>query len=211
MGIKKRRLIIVGAGAMAREACQYATESLLDCEVAGFLDSRTSILDGFLGYPPILSSVEDYILRTDDVFLCAIGDPVQRRQYVETILSRGARFISIIHPRAYIGRNVSIGQGCIVAPSAVITCDVTLGNHVFINVQSSVSHDCTLGDYVTVSPGCHLAGGCRLGAGTFLGCHSALIPRTSLATGVFVAAGAVVVESEQRPDVRLMGIPAKMK
>lgn len=211
MVMKNKRLLIIGAGAMAREAYQYATESLLDFEFGGFLDSRSSALAGFVGYPPILSSVEDYNLSKDDVFLSAIGDPVQRRHYVEAISSRGGRFISIIHPRAYIGRNVSIGQGCIIAPSVAVTCDVTLGNHVIINVQSSVSHDCTLGDYVTVSPGCHLAGGCQLDEGTFLGCHSALIPRTHLAPGIFVAAGAVVVESEQRPNIRLMGIPAKMK
>lgn len=209
--MKKQRLLIIGAGAMAREAYQYATESLLNFEFAGFLDSRSSVLTDFSGYPPVLSSVEDYNLSTDDVFLCAIGDPVHRRHYVEAILSRGGRFISIIHPQAYIGRNVSIGQGCIIAPSVVLTCDVTIGNHVIINVQSSVSHDCIMGDYVTISPGCHLAGGCQVDEGTFLGCHSALIPRTHLASGIFVAAGAVVVESEPRLNVRLMGIPAIIK
>lgn len=211
MTTKKLQLVIIGAGPMGRETYQYAIESIPDVAVRGFLDGRRGILDGFEGYPVILSSVDDYRICEDDVFVCALGDPAQRRHYVEAILCQGGEFISIIHPRAYIGRNVSIGKGCTIAPSAVVTCEVKIGDHVIVNVQSSISHDCILADYVTLSPGCHLPGGCRLGEGVFMGAHSTLIPNVCLADGVYVAAGAVVIDSGVAPNSRLMGIPAKRK
>lgn len=47
--------------------------------IKGFLDDDKHILDGFEGYPPILSSVEDYEIQEDDVFVCALGDPKMKQ------------------------------------------------------------------------------------------------------------------------------------
>lgn len=206
-----KRLIIIGAGPMGRETCHYAVQAFPEWEIAGFLDDRSHILDGFDKYPPILGAVQNYLVQENDIFLCAIGDSGQREKYVVMLADKGAQFATLIHPRAYLGGNVDIGEGSIVAPSAVITCDVKLGKHVIVNVESSISHDCILADYVTLSPGCHLAGGCRLGESVFMGVHSALIPNVTLASRTFVAAGAVVVASNDIPNVRLMGVPARSK
>ena len=207
----RKRLIIIGAGPMARETYHYAVQTFSEWEIVGFLDDRGYVLDGFEGYPPILGSVESFHAQKNDVFLCAIGDPIQRKKYASILDEKGARFATLIHPQSYVGGHVEIGEGSIVAPSAVITCDVKLGRHVIVNVQSSISHDCVLADYVTLSPGCHLPGGCRLGEGVFMGAHSTIVPNVSLAAGAFVAAGAVVVDSDATPNIRLMGVPARSK
>ena len=209
--MEKRRLLIVGAGPMARETYFYAVQTFPEIEMAGFLDDRGNVLDGFEGYPSILGSVECFHPQENDVFLCAIGDPSQRKKYALIMEEKGMRVATLIHPQAFVGGNVEIGQGSIVAPSAVITSDVTIGRHVIVNVQSSISHDCVLADFVTLSPGCHLPGGCRLEESVFMGAHSTLIPNVSLAAGTFVAAGGVVVASNEIPNVRLMGVPARVK
>ena len=196
---------------MARETYNYAIQTFSELEMVGFLDDRGYVLDGFEGYPPILGSVESFHPQKNDVFLCAIGDPILRKKYASMMEERGVQFATLIHPQAYVGGNVEIGEGCIIGPSAVITCDVHLGKHVIVNIQSSISHDCILSDYVTLSPGCHLTGGCRLDEGVFMGTHSAIIPDVSLARGTFVAAGAVVVGSTHVPNIRLMGVPARIK
>ena len=196
---------------MAREAYHYAVQTFPGLEIAGFLDDRAHVLSECEGYPTILGSVESFRAEESDLFLCAIGDPIQRKKYATIMDEKGARFATLIHPRAYVGGNVEIGEGSIIAPSAVITCDVKVGRHVIVNVQSSISHDCVLSDYVTLSPGSHLTGGCRLDEGVFMGAHSTLIPDVCLAAGTFVAAGAVVVDSDATPNIRLMGVPARMK
>ena len=200
-------LVIIGASAMGRETCAYA----YDCGliVRGFLDSRSSILDGYDEYPPILGSVEEYTPGKDDVFVCAVGEPDEKKQYVDNILCKGGRFISVIHPSAYVGKNVDIDCGCIVAPSSTITADVKIGKHVIVNVSSSISHDCSIGDFVSISPGCHIAGWCTIGTNVFIGVHSTLIPHVTLCNGVYVAAGAVVTKSVE--SGRVMGIPAIKK
>lgn len=200
-------LVIIGARAMGRETFVYAR----DCGmvVKGFLDSKLDALAGFGGYAQILSSVEDYRPAVDDVFVCALGEPVTKRKYVEIIESRGGKFISIVHPTAYIGMNVQMGAGCVICPHTTITCDTKIGSHVILNVNASVNHDAVIGDFVTICPGGNLAGRVKIGNLTFIGAGASVIPDISLGDGVFVAAGAVVTQSFS--SGRLMGVPAVQK
>ena len=198
------KLVIIGASAMGREACAYARECGMD--VKGFLDSRPGILDGFGGYPPIIAPVEEYEPEEGDEFVCAVGDPAPKQKYVEALAAKGARFVSVVHPSAYIGANVRIGEGCIVCPRSVVTNDSVLGRHVIVNVASSINHDNRIGDYTTVCPGVRLAGRVAVGCGVFLGTGALVIPDVRLGDGVFVAAGATVTKSFE--SGRLMGVPA---
>lgn len=198
------RLVIIGARAMGREACSYARESGL--EVKGFLDSDGHALEGFPGYPSILSSVEEYVPGQEDVFVCALGEPEVKRKYVEAVRARGGEFISIVHPKAYVGHNVRVGRGCIICPHSTITNDIVIGDHVIVNVNASVNHDNDIGDYSTLCPGCHLAGRVKLGKAVFLGIGTSIIPDVELGDGVFVAAGSIVTQSFSAG--RLKGVPA---
>lgn len=202
-----KRLVIVGASAMGRETCAYASESGMT--VKGFLDSRSDVLSGLKGYPPILDSVEDYQIEKTDVFICAVGDPMARRQYVSLIENKGGEFVSVIHPTAYIGMNVHVGKGCVIAPHASISNDTIVGDHVIVNLNVSISHDNKISDVCTISPGCHLAGWVTLGENVFLGVGASIIPHVILGDNVFVAAGAVVVKSFE--SGRLIGVPAQVR
>ncbi len=203
-----KNLIIIGASAMGRETCGYAR----DCGmvVKGFLDSRSNILDGLLGYAPVLGSVEEYIPENDDVFICAVGDPLEKRKYVRLLESRGAKFVSVVHPTAYIGANVKLGAGCIVAPNASITNDSVVGDHVIVNINASVCHDNIVGDFTTICPGCCLSGWVKIGKSVFVGAGAVIIPDVSLGDSVFVAAGAVVTHAFPE-KVMVAGVPAECK
>lgn len=202
-----KRLIIIGASAMGRETCAWATEA--GFSVAGFLDNRLDILNGYDSYPPIIGDVENYKPESTDVFVCAVGDSHQRKFYCEIIQAKGGAFVSVIHPRATIGSNVTLGEGCIIAPNTAISNDTMVGKHVILNLNASISHDCKIGDYVSVSPGCNIAGWCNIGAFVFMGVQSALIPHVSLGDFVFVAAGAIV--TKKFSSGKLMGVPASNK
>ena len=200
-------LVIVGARAMGRETCAYAQEAGF-C-VKGFLDDKSDALGGFEGYPPILASVEDYEIVEGDVFVVALGEPDYKRKYAEIIAAKGGRFVSIVHPTAYIGKNVKLGSGCIICPNSTITNDTVVGYHVIVNVNASINHDNRIGDYSTICPGCHLAGRVKIGRQVFVGIGASLIPDVALGDGVYVAAGAVVTKSFECG--RIMGVPATLK
>jgi sugar O-acyltransferase (sialic acid O-acetyltransferase NeuD family) len=203
-----KRLVIIGASALAREVYSYACE--LGMDVRGFLDSRRNILDDYVGYPPILGAVEDFRFTSEDVCVCAVGDPDRRRHYVQIAQTNGAQFTSIIHPTAIIERNAVCGIGSIVQPYVVVGSDARVGNHVFLGIHSCIGHDDRVDDFVTISPGCQVAGWVTLHSGTFLGIQSTVIPHVEIGTentSVFVAAGTVVVKDVKEGLVK--GVPAK--
>ena len=202
-----KKLVIVGARAMGREAYAYACECGMD--VKGFLDSKADAFDGFNGYPPVLGSVECYVPCEEDVFVVALGEPEYKVKYAQIIFNRGGRFTSVIHPTAYIGKNVKIGPGCIICPNTTITNDTEIGEHVILNIGASINHDNRIGDGSTICPGSRLAGRVRIGKKVFIGTGALVIPDVQLGDNVYVAAGAVVVKSFEKG--RLMGIPAKEK
>lgn len=199
------RLVIIGASAMGRETCRYALD--IGMAVEGFLDSRSDLLASTDGYPPIIGTCDGFRPRQGNVFVCAIGDPSIRREYVE--LMHGVKWATIVHPLAYVGCGVNIGEGSVVCPHVTVTCDVNVGRHVILNINASVSHDCRIGDFATLSPGCNVAGRCEIGCGAFLGVSASVIPDVKIGDGCLVAAGAVVTASTTA--LRVMGVPAKPK
>ena len=136
-----RRLLIVGAGGFGREVFSWALHTNVndrDWEIGGFLDSNSKALDGFGFKIGIVGDPLTYNPLEGDVFVCAIGDPKTRLRLCRDLKSRGARFLTLIHPTTVIGLDCRIGEGCILCPGAIITTNVTLGNFVVLNVQSTV-------------------------------------------------------------------------
>ena len=202
-----KNLIIIGARAMGRETCNYARDS--GFIVKGFLDSDSSILNGFVGYPPVIATVEGYLPADDEVFICAIGDPGVKKHYVRLMEAKGAKFVSVIHPSAYVGPNVVIGEGSIISVNVTLTCDIKIGCHVIVNVNSTISHDCFVGDFSSISPGCSIAGRVSLDEKVFLGVGVKVIPDISLGAEISVGAGAVITKSWKSGI--LVGVPACLK
>ena len=67
------------------------------------------------------------------------------------------RFARVVHPRAWIGGTVAIGEGSMVLGLASATADVRLGRHVLVNPGTSIAHDCVLEDFATLAPAVALA------------------------------------------------------
>lgn len=202
-----KQLIVIGARPFGREVCNFAREA--GWTVKGFLDSDPNALGAFHGYPPILESPESYVPASNDVFVCAVGDSKMREKFVTVIERKNGLYANVIHPTAYIGRNVKMGVGCIVGPHAVVDCDLTLGNHVDVNSLSYVPHDCRLEDFVTLSPGCRLGGRTTVRSGAFLGLGAVVIPDIEVGPRAYVAAGAVVIHDVPE-GAMVAGVPAKI-
>ena len=203
-------LIIAGAGGFGREVCNYA-ESLAargkNWRVRGFIDDNPHALDGY-DYPcGIVGGIADYVPRSGEVFLCALGAPAVRKKVVAMLAARGAVFERLVHPQAVLGRNVSVGVGAIVCPYAVLTCDIALGDFSIVNCHATCGHDSRIGAYATVSSHCDVTGYCRVGEGAFLGSHALLRPGVSVGDGATVGANALAMLNV-KPRTTVFGTPA---
>ena len=96
-----KRVIIVGAGGFGREAyylVQAINEIKTRYEIVGFLDDNLNALDGKKIDSPIIGRIDEWIPKGDEVYVMGIASPKIKEVIANTLISKGATFITLIHP-----------------------------------------------------------------------------------------------------------------
>jgi len=206
-----KNLIIIGAGGCGREVLQWAedvNEVELTWNIKGFLDDDKQALDGKKCRYEVIGTVDDYEICQDDLFICAIGNPVVREKVVNKMLLKGAQFTSVIHPTSVIADNAEIGGGAILYPYSIISDNAALEPFCIVNMHSCVAHDARLGKYCTISAFCDITGNTKLGDYVFMGSGVKLVPSVKIGDNAFICAGSIVM-TNVREGRKVMGNPAK--
>lgn len=203
---------IVGAGGFGREVYSWlmdAADWQADAQFAGFLDDNSQALQGF-DYPlGVVAAVSGFVPQPDDRLICGVGAVELKQALCAPLLERGARFMTLVHPSAVLGRNVVLGAGVVICPRVTLTCDIELGAMTMINCHSSAGHDCRIGAWTTISAHCDLTGGTQLGESVFIGSGARVIPGKRVGDGARVGAGSVVVRHVE-PGQTVFGNPARI-
>jgi sugar O-acyltransferase (sialic acid O-acetyltransferase NeuD family) len=206
-------VIIVGASGFGREVLQYvhdAHKNTASMHIKGFLDDDPAALDsvGKLMGVRIVGDTRTYTIKEDDRFIISLGDPGLRRTLAERLARRGARFLSIVHPTAYVAPTARIGHGCVISPFASVGSYVQLEDHVLLTLYATAGHDAHIGAFCVLSPYSVANGGSRLDDSVFLGTHAAITPNIRVGAGSKIAAGAVVYRDVPEQSLAT-GNPAK--
>lgn len=227
-----KNLIIIGAGGFGREVLMMAVDNPCngaDWVIKGFLDNRSDILDGFtqdanavpyaMDYSeekraryrrdyPILGDPLTYEPAEGDVFLCALGDPAERRKYAEPLLARGAEFVRLVHPLAAVSAFASIGLGSIVGAYVSLSPDCRIGQHATVSYGAVLGHDTTIADWAEIGTHCLIGGNVSIGAGARVYPGAIVTPKVRIGEQAVVAAGSVVFKSVEA-HTTVLGNPAR--
>lgn len=200
-------LLIIGARGWGREV-YWMTQGLPNIQVKGFLDDNPKLFSGLTGkYPPILSSVEDYIIKPKDVFFCALGDPIQREKYSNLIEERGGKFMSLISPKASIAPSVMIGDGSFIDEFVCLSDNVVIGKSCIIQRMSTLGHDVRLNNYVTIGADVFCGGAAHIGDYCTINAKSVISRNINVGDRSMIGAGSVVIKNVKE-DSHLFGNPA---
>lgn len=211
-----KNAIIIGTGGVGRalrffidDLNQNGSEQRPLWRLTGFLDDDPTKAGHRIGNVPVLGPIDACKSYGDTWFFLGIGDPSHRRSAHQRLLGEpGSAIARLIHPRAYVGGNTTIGSGTIVYPGAVIDPDVSIGAGVLINQNATIGHDTVAENYATLAPGVHIGGAVRLGAGCTIGIGASVIQGRTIGRDAVVGAGAAVVR-DVAPGTTVVGIPAK--
>ena len=195
------RLLVVGAGGHAKVVIDAAEEA--GFEIAGIIGTATDVPE-ILGHPVSLSSEG---LQADG-FIMAIGDNTTRARYFAEYARAGLPPLSVSHPSAIVGKDVSIGDGTFVAAGVIVNAGARIGADAILNTGCTVDHDCVIGEHSHIGPQVALCGAVTLGEGVLFGVGSCASPRASVGAWSVVGAGAAVV-GELPARTVCVGVPAR--
>ena len=207
----RKNLYIIGARGFGREV--VSTLSMWNgfydqYVIKGFLDDKSDALDGFLGYPPIVSSVEGFVPGEHDVVVCGLGAVKWRKKYIDILLSKGARFETFISPEARVARTARIGRGVLVFEHVSISVDVKVGDFVLFHPFSTLGHDTEVGDYTVVENGVFCGGFVKVGKLVTLHTRATILPHQKVGDDAIVGACSCVIRNV-KPGATVFGNPAQ--
>jgi sugar O-acyltransferase (sialic acid O-acetyltransferase NeuD family) len=205
-----RRIIVVGAGGFGREVLLWARDAWPGhaSKIAGFLSAHPA-----MNPPAPLPVIADPAVFTPlpgDGLLLAIGIPYVLRRVAEDLSSRGALFLTLVHPTVVLAPTATIGVGAILCPYAIVSDSCVVGRCSLLNFHSSLGHDSQTGDYSVLSPHATLAGGARIGDDVFLGVHASVGPGIDVGSGSAVAANSCALASTSA-DALVFGVPGNVR
>lgn len=207
-----KNIIIIGARGFGRECFdlfKHKKGQYFKYRIKGFLDDKADALDGLKGYPPILGAVENYEIQKNDVFFCALGDPVYRKKYAEIILNKGGEFISCISDYALINPTAHLGKGVFVGAYAIISAEVKVEDFSVIHPFCNIGHDATIGSYSEVEAYVAMGGSSQVGEQATIHPHASILPRVKVGNNATVGAGSVVLKNVKEGST-VFGVPAKV-
>jgi len=200
------KLFIIGNGRHASEVFNYIQE-LNEYEFGGYIvDDKY-----FVSSLKDTQSLSNFINSNVDGAFKMIGALASsnRKIIIQKLERKGFKFITIIHPTAYLSKTAQLEEGICVAPMSIINVNVQIGAHSIINSNCNISHDCVLGKYTTLSPSATLAGGVILEDGVFVGAGATILPDVKIGENAIIGAGACVT-SDVPSNCTVVGVPAKI-
>lgn len=203
-------LVIIGAGGLAREIYDLAKVCYANdpnFKIKGFLSVVPSNVEE-LGYPKVLTSSADYVVEKDDVFFCAIGSVLRRKKVVETILSKGGKFINLIHPTAIISPSVKLGIGIGIKSHCVISSDVEIGDFTYLQSSVIMGHDVKIGKYCQINSFSFFAGCVEIMGCVTVNAGAMLIQNVKVEEEAVIGMGSVVLNKVKK-GTTVFGMPAK--
>lgn len=192
-----QKIVVLGAGGHAKvilDMIQNVSNIELSKNLGGviLLDDRLECDTEIMGcaVKGTIRNCSNY--REHASFIIGIGDNKTRKKIAE---SYHLNYMTLVHPSAVIGCDVTLGEGTVVMAGAVINSGSRIGRHCIVNTGATVDHDCILHDFVHISPGAHLGGTVEIGQESWIGLGSCVKNNVSVGAGCIIGAGGIVVRN----------------
>lgn len=176
---KTRKLVIIGDSAFAEIAYEYFTHDS-EYEVVGFSVEREYFKKTELFGLPVVPFDEieaKFPPGEHSVYAALVYTQLNRlrTRLANAAKKKGYALASYVSSRAFVWRNVQIGEHCFIFEDNTVQPFVRLGNNVVLWSGNHIGHHSTIKDNCFVSSHVVISGFVEIGENCFLGVNSTLV------------------------------------
>lgn len=199
------QIVIVGAGETAELAYEYFTYDSEHDVVAFAVEREFLKTDRLFGLPVMaVDDIENHYPPQSFRAFVAVSytklNRVRARLY-QDMKRKGYEFVSYVSSRAFVWRNVEIGENCFILEGNVLQYGVRIGNNVVLWSGNHVGHQSVVRDNVFVSSHVVISGYCDVGESCFIGVNSCFADHVVVARDCLIGMGAVVDKNTEARKV----------
>lgn len=199
--MKGRKLIIVGDSAFAEIAHEYF-DADSDYEVVGFSVERAFLKRSEMRGLPVIAFEE----------LEAHFDPATHHIYVATVYTqlnrlrarlaaaakgRGYQLASYVSSRAFVWRNVELGEHCFIFEDNTVQPFVKIGNNVVLWSGNHIGHHSVVRDNCFIASHVVISGFCDIGEYSFLGVNATLANNITVGKDNWIGPNVALMKSTE--------------
>ncbi len=196
--MKKKKIVIFGDSAFAEVAYEMFTHDS-DYEVAGFTVSAEFLKKSELFGLPIVpfEDIETRFPSSDfDMYIALVYNNLNRvrRKFYFAAKSKGYRLATYISSRAFVWKNVRVGDNCFIFENNVLQPFADIGSNVVLWSGNHIGHHSTVRDHSFVSSHVVVSGFVDVGECCFLGVNSSINNNVSIGNDCLIGSGSLVVK-----------------
>ncbi|SDO00686.1 sugar O-acyltransferase, sialic acid O-acetyltransferase NeuD family [Psychrobacillus sp. OK028] len=206
------KLVIVGAGELAEIAYEYFTYDSA-YEIVAFTAEKDYIKNDKLYDLPVVPFEKVHQTFPANEYKAFVAVPytnfnrLRTRLYHET-KKLGYELVSYVSSKAFVWRNVTIGENCFIFENNVLQHHVSVGNNVILWSGNHVGHRSVIKDNCFISSHVVIAGNCEIGENCFIGVNSTFNDEIKVGKDCFISSGALVIKNAVAGQI-YKGSPAK--
>ena len=201
------KLVIFGAGVIARMAHYYFTRDSEHDVVAFTVDQQYRPSDTFLDLPllPFEEITNSYSPAEFKMFVglgYARMNKAREEKYHQA-KAKGYELVSYVSSRCSFLTDHPVGDNCFILEDNTIQPFVKIGNNVTLWSGNHVGHDAVIEDHCFLTSHVVVSGFTRIGHHSFLGVNATLRNDITIAPETLIGAGAIIMKDTVEQGVYL--------
>lgn len=215
----KEKVVIIGGKGTAVVIAEQIYDAQhrfgADIEVLGFAFDDPAYAGGINGWPVLCGTREAYDKFKDDpsvkfVFALYRSDVLKERIALRDSLGIPTdRFLSFVHPTAFISKSVVLGKANIILANCAINCNVVLGNFNTLHTNIFIAHDTVLGNNNFLAAHTCIGSNLKIGNGNFTGLNCSMRNFVQIGDNNLIGMASNVIKDVTDNNV-LVGNPARL-
>lgn len=195
---KTHKIVLIGDSALAEIAFEYFTWDS-PYEVVGFVVEREFLTRSELFGLPVVAFDEltsRFPPSSHHAFVAISYNQLNRvrRRLYESCKASGYTLATYVSSKAFVWRNVKIGENCFIFENNVIQPFVSVGDNVVMWSGNHIGHHSRIGDHCFIASHAVVSGYVEMGESCFVGVNATFANNLRIGSDCLIGADATILK-----------------